>query len=293
MEISAIIPAYNAEAWLGRAIDSILAQTPPVHEIIVVDDESKDATAKVAQGYGERVKYVWQKNGGPAAARNAAIKIATGDWLALCDADDWWEPDKLRLQIAEIEASPEVILVYTSLRLVSDAGVRGIRKACPPKLLWPQLRYRNPITPSSVIVRREAIDRIGGFDERRRGSEDWAAWMKLYPLGKFVALDAPLTNYRVAPSSLSSNSELMFNDFSQMVEEVLLAGISGISRRIWRRRIISYQAFSAGLTARDAGAPALERRFLKLSVLHWPSPFFHPTRLKALAVTLRNGTRVE
>lgn len=93
---SVIIPAYNAGAFVALAIDSVLAQTWPAHEILVVDDGSVDNTAEVVAGYGERVRYLRQDNAGVSAARNAGARAATGDWLAFLDADDWYYPDRLK-----------------------------------------------------------------------------------------------------------------------------------------------------------------------------------------------------
>ncbi|HUX65314.1 glycosyltransferase family 2 protein [Sulfuricella sp.] len=93
---SVIIPAYNAAATLARALDSVLAQTWPAHEIIVVDDGSCDATAAVAAAYGDKVRYLYQLNAGVSAARNAGAQAASGDWLAFLDADDWYYPNRLK-----------------------------------------------------------------------------------------------------------------------------------------------------------------------------------------------------
>jgi len=100
---SVIIPAYNAAAFIAQAIDSVLAQTWPAHEIIVVDDGSADATAQVVAGYGDRVRYLRQENAGVSAARNAGARAATGDWLAFLDADDWYYPDRLKWHAEWIE----------------------------------------------------------------------------------------------------------------------------------------------------------------------------------------------
>lgn len=93
--ISVIIAVYNGESTIAKAIESVLGQSYRAHELIVVDDGSTDETAKVVQGYGERVKYLHQRNAGVSAARNAGVSAASGDWLAFLDADDWYYPDRL------------------------------------------------------------------------------------------------------------------------------------------------------------------------------------------------------
>ena len=95
-EFSVIIPAYNSEATLARALDSVFAQTWPAHEVIVIDDGSTDDTLQVARGFGDRVRVIHQSNAGVSMARNRGAEAATGDWLAFLDADDWYYPDRLR-----------------------------------------------------------------------------------------------------------------------------------------------------------------------------------------------------
>ena len=135
------------------------------------------------------------------------------------------------------------------------------------------------------MVRRAAMDAGGGFSERQVGSEDWHLLFRLRALGEFTMCPEPLTCYRVSPGGLSGNATHMFNDFMKMLDDTLLTGLVGVERALWRRRIISYQAYKASLTARGAGDCATEQHFMKLSLSTWPFPTWAPERFKAFVVT--------
>lgn len=289
--VTVIIPVYNGEKFIRRAIDSVLRQTYPAAQIIVVDDGSKDPTREIVENeYGDRVTLLRQQNGGPAKARNAGLKIATGEFIAFLDADDWWQPEKLATQARDLQQHPEAVGNYSGLRVVNDDGSKHIGDAKPVDhtTLWPTLRWCNPgIPPSSVLLRRSALEKLGsGFDERQLGSEDWNLWFRLVAKGQFCVSIEPVTVYRLSSGGLSGNAHHMYNDFMKMLDDTLLADLKGIKRAVWRRRIISYQAFKACLTARAAGDKATEREYMKKSVMEWPSPFWAPERFRFFAVTL-------
>lgn len=120
--ISVVIPAYNAAATLGTAIDSILAQSFQPLEIIVVDDGSSDRTGEVAQAYGESVTYVRQDNAGPSRARNRGVGEARGEWIAFLDADDWYLPDRLLTHAEMIRDNPDLDFLVSSFDYVDPQG---------------------------------------------------------------------------------------------------------------------------------------------------------------------------
>ena len=119
---SVIIPAYNAATTLARAVDSVRAQSWPAHEIIVVDDGSRDDTAHVAENYGESLKVIRQVNSGVSAARNAGVRVASGDWVAFLDADDWYLPDRLKLHGEWIDADPMLAFLTGDYEYRDGAG---------------------------------------------------------------------------------------------------------------------------------------------------------------------------
>src|SRR5215471_10914661 len=269
MTVSAIIPAYNAERWIARAIESVLSQTRPVDEIIVVDDGSTDKTAAVVAGFGERVHYIRQTNGGPAKARNTGMQAAAGEWLALLDADDWSLPRRIELELQAAEQNPGAVLVYGSLHMVDESGKQETRIAPPAEKLWPAMRYRNPIATSTVLVKRAALQQIGGFNQRQWTTEDWEAWVRLRQLGAFVCVAEPVVCYRVAADSLSGDAARIFRDFQPMLEETLIADLRGWRRTLWRRRILASQAYTAAKTARGSGDTGAARKFLWMSFCQW------------------------
>jgi glycosyltransferase involved in cell wall biosynthesis len=169
--VSVVIPAFNAEAFVGEAIESALAQDYEPVEVIVVDDGSTDGTAAVASRYP--VALLSQENGGQAAARNAGVAAAEGTFVSFLDADDLWMPSKLSTEVAHLLAHPE--LGYVLVRM---------QRSLMPGAPWPPgtparwFDESQPGTlPSAGLVRRAALERIGPFDTRyRHGSDtEWQA----------------------------------------------------------------------------------------------------------------------
>jgi len=292
MSVCTVIPAYNAEAFLHKAIDSVLNQTTPVDEIVVVDDGSKDGTCAVVESYGDRVRLMRQQNQGPAAARNLAIRSTTCDTIAFLDADDAWHPQKIEKQLAAMAATPGAVFCYTGLLHCYEDGRQVAHPAHPLQTLRSELRIRNPwLVPSCVIVSRAAYLAVGGFDTGLKGSEDWDFAIALLDLGPFCVVYEPLTIYQLSVSSLSSDPDWMFLETKKMLDRRLLTGLHGLSRWVWRRRILSFHAYIAGHNARDRGERGKELRYLFYSALLWPLPWWRPLRFKTLAVTLMNRLR--
>jgi glycosyltransferase involved in cell wall biosynthesis len=176
--VSVVIPAYNAAGFVSRAIESCLAQTYRPIEIIVVDDGSSDNTAEIVSRFSHPVRLIQRANGGPAAARNDGAREATGDWLALLDADDYWFPDKLRVQLQQQDISPDVAVVYCLFDNYSGMQV-------PSEVTFEDLWNYNWIGNSSALVRRSAFTAIGGFHEDRAmiSVEDYNLWIRLAAAG--------------------------------------------------------------------------------------------------------------
>jgi glycosyltransferase involved in cell wall biosynthesis len=236
--ISVVIPAYNAGSLIGETLDSVLAQSRPAHEIIVVDDGSTDDTAEVVRRYGDAVRYLRQEKQGLSSARNAGIHAATGDWIALLDSDDVFLPERLRRAADAIEANPRLVVVYSAFDFLYDDGTRSFFPAFPARELWPALRYRSPILPSTTTLQRSALLEVGGF--RNVVIEDWDLWFRLvrrHSAAVFQELPESLLLYRRWEGNATNNHIRYANGMLDLVRETLLEDLSGLERVIWRRKI--------------------------------------------------------
>jgi glycosyltransferase involved in cell wall biosynthesis len=164
--VSVIVPVYNGERFLADAIDSILAQTYPSYEVILVDDGSTDQTARIALSYPS-ILYLNQANAGTAAARNRGVEIARGEFLAFLDADDLWMPDKLSLQMAAFEADPALEIVSGYVEQFVDPGIAPnlAKKYFVPAQTLPGYGT------IAILIKRSAFDAIGPFHEDFMTSE--------------------------------------------------------------------------------------------------------------------------
>lgn len=215
-QVSVVVPSYNAARFLPLAIESILAQSAPPHEVIVVDDGSTDDTSAVlATLDAASVRVIHQPNRGPAAARNTGIAAAAGELIALLDADDIALPQRLATQTAALAKDPDLALVSSGYEWIDEAGQR---------LPWPYHSWRHypdlnqlrtwlfdcPIVPSATMLRRSAWSSAGGFSEHLIGPEDWEFWMRLALSGQHMAWNPEvLCHYRRVRASVSSSAYRM------------------------------------------------------------------------------------
>ncbi|MEN8127780.1 MAG: glycosyltransferase family A protein [Planctomycetota bacterium] len=189
--ISAVIPAYNAEKYIARAIDSVLAQTCPVNEIIVVDDGSTDNTAAIIKGYGDKVRYIYQPNAGVSAARNAGIEAATGNWIAFLDADDEWLPKKIELQVESLKKCPDLVWATGNYFTCSCSEQRRAPRV-EPTAVETLLKRTGMIGDffigskqgmaehtDTMLIRKDAILAAGLFDTTFSKAEDLDLWWKI------------------------------------------------------------------------------------------------------------------
>ena len=206
------MPAYNSQAYLSRAVESVLAQDYPADclELVIVDDGSRDDSPLIAEGYAERnsrVLALRQPNAGPAAARNRGIAAAGGELIAFLDSDDAWEPTKLRRQVEVYQADPELGLIHCGCRFVDQVGhpvdswSRASRCAQGDVLLDFFCDFF--LILSSVVVPRRCLDAVGHFDPTLRVGEDNDLFLRLLAKYRVGCVDAPLLLRTIRPESLS------------------------------------------------------------------------------------------
>ncbi|MGC4053254.1 MAG: glycosyltransferase family A protein [Paludibaculum sp.] len=210
--VSAVIPTYNRERTIGSAVDSILGQSYPNVEVIVVDDGSTDGTEQRLQQYGEKIRVIRQKNAGPAAARNRGIAAARGKYVAFLDSDDIWMPDKLERQVQLMEAAGEAVpccvcninmcwsdkqLASFDIAALKPSIAEGLWLNAPEVLVTRFLLFNQ-----GVMIRKDALDSLGGFDERLWLLEDHELALRLSLAGPWAFIRDPLAQWRESKSSL-------------------------------------------------------------------------------------------
>ncbi|MDJ0702073.1 MAG: glycosyltransferase family 2 protein [Leptolyngbyaceae cyanobacterium MO_188.B28] len=199
--VSVIIPTYNREKLVCKAIKSVLQQTFSDFELIVVDDCSADQTqAAVEQFQDPRIRYLrHEKNAGECGARNTGLSAVQGRYVAFLDSDDEWTPQKLDKQVARFEQAPkEVGVIYTWLQVINEQDqVLRLRKPTVQGRLHDDLLYGNIIgTPSTLMVKSDYLQKTDGFDTRLRCCGDWDMWLQLARHCEFDFIAEPLVQYR-------------------------------------------------------------------------------------------------
>jgi GT2 family glycosyltransferase len=294
--VSVVIPSYNCAPYLEEALASVQRQTLGDHEIIVVDDGSTDGTVEILRRRESPwLRFLTQHRRGPAAARNRGIQAATGRYIAFLDADDVWDPEKLAIQVAFMEAEQEVGMSFTDWawlgseqgtpsafetaravleRLESRASTGPARVLCGRRLLCHYLLHGPiPCWTSAVIVRRQTLERTGLFDERLRGDEDTHLWLRLLTAAPVGYVDRVLAWRRERSASVTtSRTEAEQHRISAeavaTLEEQLV--LTPAERAAVRTRVSQLRA-AAGYCRMNAGDLVGARSDFRAALLTRPS----------------------
>jgi glycosyltransferase involved in cell wall biosynthesis len=285
-DVSVVVPCYNGMPYLPQALDSALAQSLPALEIIVVDDGSKDDSAACAREYegksGGRVRLIQQANAGEPAARNTGIGAAGGEWVAMLDADDWWEPRKLEMQVrAAREAGPDCVLVHTGfVRHYPDGKVvPWDMSGSSRRVGWCTERLLEPasIGHPSIMVRKSALERIGGYDRTFRQACDIDLYFRLSAVGTFAFVSEHLLHYRMHEKQMSASQieqipwhhRAVRKFFAEHPDALAKIGTERVNQALaehlalkleslyWRRKLKDFRALLRFADEQDLDSPAI------------------------------------
>lgn len=209
--VTVVVPAYNAAPYLAVTLQSLQQQTQVPERVVVVDDGSTDDTAAIAERFGATV--VRQQQKGPGAARNRGLEVATSEFVAFLDADDWYVPDKLERSI-ELLTELRAGCVCTDAWVVRGERIEARKNAnryVPAVLTIEHLLRENPVVCSTVVARRDAVLGAGRFDEHPDlvATEDFDLWLRMSQREPIAYLPQPMTFYRVHAGSLSANGRFL------------------------------------------------------------------------------------
>lgn len=204
--VSVLMPVWNGERHLREAIDSILGQTEPNFEFLIIDDGSTDGTVEIIEGYQDpRIRLIRQEHEGIVVALNRGVAEARAEWIARMDADDIAYPARFEKQLALVRKNPDAVLCHTQIHIIGEeqyvtpAG-RFVRSE---SLALLRLCYQTPIVHPTVMFRKDAFLACGGYLEEERHAEDYGLWGRLVLQGAVVGCASPLLDFRVHQASIS------------------------------------------------------------------------------------------
>jgi glycosyltransferase involved in cell wall biosynthesis len=272
--ISVIIPTYNVAGFVRQAVDSALSQTLRDIEVIVVDDGSTDGSTDTLRDLDDpRLRVIREDHAGSAAARNAGLRLASGELVAFLDADDRWAPQNLERQSAFLASHPEVDMTFSHSLVVDEEGRSlGFKSSsCAGPISLSQLLRTNEIgNGSCLLLRREALDRAGWFDPQLAACVDIDVWMRVASLrsGNVVAIPEVLTFYRRRKGQISSDWRRMEAGYLQFLERLRRVAPLEVQQEENRSRAGRYRYYAR--LARESGDARSAARLLGTAICWSP-----------------------
>jgi hypothetical protein len=274
LQVTTIIPSYNRAHYLPLALDSVLGQTYPVGEIIIVDDGSTDNTREVVMRYEGQVRFYQQDHGGVSAARNKGLELAQGEIISWCDADDVWEPSFLQRTVTRLEDDLQLDGVYAGVAHIDSAGKRlpqENRITVPPDQLYAALADDCFIQTTGFVMRKRCFDQGGWFDTHFDISEDYDMFLRLAKTCRIVGLGEPLVQYRVHHQNTVSNSAKWCESRLALTRKHFgdpRQGVAGLTEQ--QRRAHAYAYRAAAIKCLQDGVDDQGWQYLQQGVSIWP-----------------------
>lgn len=294
--VSVVIPTFNSAETIARALSSVLAQTRPPEEVIVVDDGSSDATLEEVADF-PFVQVILQENAGPARARNRGLLAAHESYVAFLDADDYWHPNKLALQLEVARLEPRAVLIAADWEPEHSRTQPWWSGHRPSTTVLTQrdILILNRFQTSTVLLARDVAGHLGGFDNRVAGVEDWDLWLRAAECGLVLKIDAPLVRYTDTPGSYSKDGWRVYTAMCAMLDrELPLSGLSPARQRevrAWHhlRFAVSFTLAERPRLVLEVGRRLVEERLLGATpraTATYLIPFLLRRRLRALRARL-------
>jgi glycosyltransferase involved in cell wall biosynthesis len=310
VSVTVVIPAFNAAAFLGEALSSVLAQTCQPLDVIIVDDGSEDETPRIAAAYAGKVTYIRKERGGPASARNAGIRMAKGEWIAFLDADDIWLPGILE-KLFSCSAQTGADLVFCDAQIMRNGSVeggscferRGLKSRLgtaarggvllnPLELL---IELDHFILTGALLARRDALTQIGLYDEALYCAEDLDLLMRLSVRFRFAVVDQALMLRRVHRQNMTHDRVKILagtvNAFGK-VEYYASATAPGTrwrkvlqkrKARFLRAQGVLYLERGDFVSARRTWARSLQSSFTPTVAVYWFASFLPQSWVEVLS----------
>lgn len=287
--VSVLLTCYNHLAYLPAALDSVRGQTFQDFEVIALDDGSTDGSREWLRGaaaeFGERMRLVFNEtNLGTYGTLNVGLGEVRGEFVAVLNDDDVWEPTKLERQVSMMEARPSVGLIHTDGWFIDGAGER--RYDSPLGFEFPRtetgdvllaLVYANKIIASAVLARRVCFDQLGGFNEAYYGSGDWEMWFRIAEKWEVGYVGEPLTMYRVHGANASHKLDRIWRD-DEMLRDWIAPRLAGYVGRFGAEELRRAEAHNWAclgtvrtLNGDARGGRAAYARSLRLAPGRWQS----------------------
>jgi len=262
--VSIITPTYNHEKFIAQCLESVLAQTYPDWEQIVIDDGSDDRTGDIISQYSDkRIKHIRQENKGIwrlGETYNEALRLSKGDYIAILEGDDFWPPDKLEIQMQSFRRT-DAVLSWGRAKIVDSHGdllailpkdVKSFQGLSKEQVLG-QLLLSNPFMyPCTIICRKSALLSIGGFKQTKDAPYvDGPTWLELSLIGEFLPVDDVLAYYRKHDNQISSTKRAsmikaglysieFFNNLPEDVRASVEKTVDGLDAKLKRKKVNSY-----------------------------------------------------
>jgi glycosyltransferase involved in cell wall biosynthesis len=276
-KVIVIIPTYNCAKYLQETIGSVLKQTYQDFEIIVVDDGSTDNTKEILNPYikNRNIRYFYQENKGPAAARNRGIQESQGEYIAFLDADDVWHPLKIDLQMKYLSQNPDVFALSTTMAPYGSNDSR-LLELCNYEVKsysFEEMLIRARMCTPTMVIRRDALAKSGGFREDLRLCEDHELWLRLGRFGNLHKMILPLVYYRTRADGLSAgNRDRTVREYFKFINELFKKQYPEY-RKQYLRKTISVYYFHVSIEYTEIEKYYKAIKYLMLSIMYCPFGF--------------------